>query len=174
VSRRTAALVGVVAVVAAAFVWLLATHSPSASTPTGSAAVGRLAPALTGTTLDGSAFDLDDLRGDWVVVNFFATWCPPCVAEHPELVRFADDNRDRAQVVSVAFDDTDERVAAFFRENGGDWPVLTGDTGAASLDYGVVKLPESYVVDPNGTVVAKLDGGVTADELQAVIDGRTP
>jgi cytochrome c biogenesis protein CcmG/thiol:disulfide interchange protein DsbE len=52
--------------------------------------------------------------------------------------------------------------------------VLTGDTEGASLDYGVVKLPESYVIDPNGTVVAKLDGGVTADELQAVIDGRTP
>ncbi len=172
-SRRTAILVGTVAVLAAAFVLLLATRSPSDAGPAGSAAVGGLAPALTGTTLDGEPFDLDDLRGEWVVVNFFATWCPPCVTEHPELIRFAEANEGRAEVVSVAFDDTDERVGEFFAANGGDWPVLTGDTQSASLDYGVVKLPESYVIDPNGTVVAKLDGGVTADELQAVVDGRT-
>jgi len=170
VSRRTAIVVGVVAAVALAFVALLATRSPAES-GTSSAAVGRLAPPLVGTTLEGDAFDIDDLRGQWAVVNFFATWCPPCVTEHPELVRFAEENRGRAQVVSVAFDDTADNVEAFFRDNGGSWPVLAGDTGDASLDYGVVKLPESYVIDPTGTVVAKLDGGVTAGELQAVIDG---
>src|SRR4051794_16502417 len=66
---------------------------------------GKPAPALVGTTLDGKSFDLDQLRGKWVVVNFFATWCEPCQAEHPDLLSF--DRRhqqvgnDNVQLVSV-------------------------------------------------------------------------
>lgn len=127
--------------------------------------VGNLAPELVGRTTAGDSFDLDRLRGQWVVVNFFATWCPPCVQEHPELVRFSESNEGRATVVSVAYDDTPEKIEEFFATHGGDWPVIASDTGA-SVEYGVVKLPESFLVDPEGTVVAKLAGGVTAEQLE--------
>ena len=102
-------------------------------------------------------------------MNFFATWCPPCVQEHPELVKFSQETAGTAQVVSVAFDDTPDKITEFFAQNGGDWPVLANDTGDASIDYGVVKLPESFLVNPEGTVVKKLAGGVTAAELEQII-----
>ena len=85
---------------------------------------------MTGSTLSGGDFDIDQHRGQWVLVNFFATWCPPCVEEHPELVEFSERNGESVQLVSVAFDDTElDEVETFFADNGGDWPVITGGCG---------------------------------------------
>jgi cytochrome c biogenesis protein CcmG/thiol:disulfide interchange protein DsbE len=134
---------------------------------------GELAPALSGSTIDGAAYDLDRDRGAWVIVNFFATWCPPCVREHPELVAFAERHPDGdRRVLSVVFGGPGEAEATrmFFDRNGGDWPVLLDDGGRAAVDYGVTKVPESILVAPSGVVVGKIRGGVTADGLDAVID----
>lgn len=138
--------------------------------PEESGLIGEIAPALKGVTLDGGQFDLDRQRGRWVLVNFFATWCPPCVQEHPELVRFAERSRGAAQVVSVSYDANErDALQAFFDERGGDWPVVVGDVGRIALDFGVKKLPESFLVDPQGVVVAKINGGVTAAEIEQLI-----
>ncbi|MBM3685301.1 MAG: TlpA family protein disulfide reductase [Actinobacteria bacterium] len=134
---------------------------------------GELAPALVGPTIDGSTYDLDRDRGAWVIVNFFATWCPPCVREHPELVEFAERHGDGdRRVLSVVFGGPGEAAATrtFFDRNGGDWPVLLDDGGRAAVDYGVTKVPESILVAPSGVVVGKIRGGVTADGLDALID----
>jgi cytochrome c biogenesis protein CcmG/thiol:disulfide interchange protein DsbE len=161
-----AGIVGVALALLVVVLWPRGGDSEPGGGATG--VVGNLAPQLVGTTAAGDDFDLDKLRGRWVVVNFFATWCPPCVQEHPELVRFSEQNADTATVVSVAYDDTPEKIGQFFAENGGDWPVLASDTGA-SVEYGVVKLPESFLVDPDGIVVRKLAGGVTAEQLERLI-----
>lgn len=175
--HRSAIIAGIVAVALAALIALFATSSPGGGGEPGagsaSAVVGKLAPKLSATTLDGTAFDLDKLRGKWVLVNFFATWCPPCVAEHPQLVKFSQETAGRAEVVSVPFDDTPDKIREFFAENGGSWPVLGGDTGDAAIDFGVVKLPESFLVDPQGKVVAKIAGGVTAADLERRIGAAT-
>jgi cytochrome c biogenesis protein CcmG, thiol:disulfide interchange protein DsbE len=136
--------------------------------------VGRAAPAVAGTAIDGTAVDIDRWRGDWVLVNFFATWCVPCVREHPELVTFAANHGPGGdgvpvKVVSVAFDDDPASIERFFAERGGDWPVLATDTGRIALDYGVRGVPESYLISPAGQVVAVFYG-VTAADLDATID----
>lgn len=166
--HRSAVIAAIVGVAAAALVVLFAVSpkGEDGSSAGASPIVGKLAPQLSGTTADGQAFDLDRHRGQWVLVNFFATWCPPCVKEHPELVELSQTSDD-LQVVSVAAGDTADKVSEFFAENGGDWPVLVTDTDSASIDYGLVKLPESYLISPEGTVVEKFVGGITAEQVKA-------
>src|SRR4029453_18675476 len=88
-TRRTALIISaVIAVLAVGFVWLLGSSGSGTARGAQSPLLGKVAPALSGTTLDGESFDIDDHRGEWVVVNVFATWCRPCVQEHPQLVAF--------------------------------------------------------------------------------------
>ncbi len=169
--HRSAIIAAIVGVALAALVALFA-FSPKGQDPASASAsplVGKLAPELVGTTADGQSFDLDKHRGQWVLVNFFATWCPPCVAEQPELVALSERNAGELQIVSVAYEDTAEKVQEFFAERGGEWPALVADTGRASIDYGVIKLPESYLVDPSGKVVHKFIGGVTAADVEKLM-----
>ncbi len=166
----------VLAVVVALLIAVLATRSPSGERSRQSPLLGRPAPAIVGITLAGEGFDLADYRGRWVVVNFFATWCIPCVQEHPELAEFQalHAGTGDATLVSVLFDNTADEAQAFFTENGGDWPVVADEVGAVGVDYGVARVPESFLVTPSGIVVERLVGGVTAaeiDELIALYEG---
>lgn len=175
--RRRGVVLGAsiaVALLMVVLVVVLATRQPAQNRIADSPLIGRVAPPLVGEIIApqataGSAFDLDRLRGQWVVVNFFATWCTPCIVEHPELVEFSDRHAATgdASVVSVVFDDQASAVADFFAENGGDWPVLDGE--GVILDWAVSAVPESFLVSPDGIVAAKLVGGVTADGLDDVL-----
>lgn len=169
--RRAVWIVAPVGVVMLLLVLLFATRE---SGPGGAGAVigkGQLAPAIVGTTVAGSEFDLDDQRGRFVVVNFFSTTCVPCIREHPELVSFHEAYAPTgfAEVLSVAFDDSAANVAGFFEANGGDWPVIASDTGSIAVAYGVALVPESVIVADNGEVIDKLIGGVTRSQIESVI-----
>jgi cytochrome c biogenesis protein CcmG/thiol:disulfide interchange protein DsbE len=167
-----AAVAIVVVVLVGLLVVVLFTREPATDRQADSPLLGRPAPALLGTTLDGSAFDLADRRGEWVLVNFFATWCAPCRQEHDDLARFNELHQTigDASIVSVVFDDTTGNAREFFEENGGGFPVVVSDEGDIALDYGVLKVPESYLISPGGTVIAKIIGGVTADGLESILD----
>ena len=165
------AVVVVVALLVVALYVVLATREPGRNTFADSPLLGNAAPPLAGETLDGGTFDLDAERGRWVVLNFFASWCAPCRQEHPELVSFAQrhDIAGDARVVSVVYNDDADAVAEFFADNGGDWPVVVGDTGSDALEWGVAGVPESYVVDPLGFVRLKVIGGVTSTGLDRAL-----
>ncbi|MCU1483360.1 MAG: dsbE [Actinomycetia bacterium] len=157
------------AVVLALLIAVLATRDNAATRLVKSPLVGKAVPALTGTTVDGTAtYDIDDHQGEWVVVNFFATWCTPCQQEHDDLARFEKFHGavGDASVVSVVFADQTSDVKRFFAQRGGDWPVLRDANGVLATAFGVARVPESYLVAPNGTVVGKVTGGVTFDFLQ--------
>jgi cytochrome c biogenesis protein CcmG/thiol:disulfide interchange protein DsbE len=158
-----------VAAVLALFVLLLATSKDEVADS--SPLIDKAAPAIVGTGFRGDAFDLDTQRGKWTVVNFFSTTCVPCVLEHPELKAWSERHAAAgdASIVSITFDDSPASVRTFFETNGGNWPVLLEDTGSIAIAYGVVAVPESYLVDPFGVVRAKFLGGVEADQLDATI-----
>lgn len=162
-----------IAVLLAVFIGVLATREPSQDRETKSPLVGEVAPAVRGVSLTtGESFDLDALRGEWVVVNFFATWCVPCRVEHPELLSFSRRHAEAgdAAVVSVVFDDDPDDVEQYFRDNDSTWAVIDGSGTGVILDYAVAQVPESFIVSPTGYVVAKVTGGVTSVGLDQLLD----
>ncbi len=161
---------GAAAVVVVLLIVVLATRDAERNQPGRGALLGAVVPAVAGPTLDGSTFDIDDQRGRWVVVNFFASWCPPCRTEHPELARFAADHGSGdAVLVSVAMNDRLDDVVAFFDDLGGDWPVLATDTTSMVIDFAVTAPPTTFLVAPSGVVVQEFVGPVTADQLDGTI-----
>jgi cytochrome c biogenesis protein CcmG/thiol:disulfide interchange protein DsbE len=162
---------GVIAVLVALMVVVLATRDPSTERQTQSPLIGELAPETAGATIDGEEVSIDDYRGRWVMVNFFASWCTPCLEEHPELNAFDVAHRAAgdAVLVSVTFDDTAEEAQEFFDEHGGDWPVIDDPENSIGVAYGVAQVPETFVIAPNGVVVQRFAGAVSRAELDAVI-----
>lgn len=156
------------AVILVAFITVLATSSTDQHSLANSPLIAEPAPLIDATTLAGGTFDLDAERGKWVVVNFFATTCIPCVIEHPELVAFDETHQPigDASVVSIAFSDSARNVEEFFIENGGDWAVIGEDTGRHAIEYGVAAVPETYLVSPTGIVTSKFIGGITQVDLE--------
>lgn len=162
-------IAGAVGVVVVGLVALLALGPGGGDEPS-NRWVGLRAPEIAGATYDGGTYDLDDARGRWVVVNVFGSWCPPCVREHPELTELDAWGREtgRAEVVSIAFQDTPEGIADFFARYGGDWPVL--DDSQLVLQLGVSQVPETFLVSPSGLVAAHVPGEVTAEGIIGLID----
>jgi cytochrome c biogenesis protein CcmG/thiol:disulfide interchange protein DsbE len=168
---RAIAIALVVLVAIGLLVVVLATREPAANRIADSPLVGRPAPEVVGSTLDGGSYDLADASGQWTLVNFFATWCAPCRQEHDDLVAFHERHSrlGDAGVVSIVFSDDLGDAREFFEQNGAPFPVITSDEGDIALDYGVAKVPESYLVSPDGIIVAKIIGGVTADGLEELL-----
>ena len=167
--RWAAVGVGVVMVLLIA---LLITRKAIGDRSAASPVVGKQAPALDGTPIIGSRFDIGT-NDRWLIVNFFATWCVPCEEEHPQLKAFAAEHSTdgKARIVSVVYGDQPSNVRKFFRDNGGSWTVLDSDNGRTALDWGVSKVPESFLVSPTGIVLYRFDtgNGVTRDELDSLI-----
>ena len=173
VRRRRVApwIASAVAVVLLVVVVVAARAKPAEQRTADSPLLGHAAPAVAGDEIAGPAQTLDQLRGKYVLVNFFATWCVPCRQEHPELVRFAAHHASTGDVavMQVVYGDRASTVKAFLRKNGGDWPVVDDPKGSIALDWGVRGLPESYLVDPHGFVIYKITGGADASGLERLL-----
>jgi len=168
---RTALIAAVaVGAVMALLIVVLGTRKPAVDRSVSSPLLGRNAPAVAGRTIDGKTFDIGR-QNTWVVVNFFASWCTPCRLEHPELRAFQREHAAKgdASLVSVVYSDQLSDVRRFFREEGGDWPVVLDEQGRTAVDYGVSGVPETYLISPTGIVVSKFASGVTRAGLDRVI-----
>jgi cytochrome c biogenesis protein CcmG/thiol:disulfide interchange protein DsbE len=169
VKRSHVALISavVVGVIIALLVIVLATRDPASEKVLRSPLIGKAAPEIEAKTIEDKPFDLSRYQGEWVVLNFFATWCLPCKQEHPELVKLS--KGDVTNVVSVVFQDDPGTVKAFLKEHGGSWPVINDPSGKITLEYGVPRIPESYLIAPDGTVVAKFISGIDANAVTNLI-----
>jgi len=150
---------------------VLATRTPQEATAVQSPLLGRTAPAFSGTDLSsGAPVSLVALRGHYVLVNFFASWCGPCQQEAPDLSRFHYQQAhisDGADMVSVVFHDTTSTARAFLRSNGDLWPAVSDPGGVIAEHYGVTAPPTTFVIDPSGRVAAVLVGPATQANLNA-------
>ncbi len=108
--------------------------------------------------------------GGWVVVNVFASWCEPCAAEAPLLNDLQRRLAGRGTIVGVSWNDSTEDSRAFLREHGVRFPVVRDVDGAFARAYGITGLPETFVVDADGRVVALKRSQLTDDWVAAEID----
>lgn len=161
----------VVAALLAVLITLLASSKPVADSVASSPLLGKPAPQVSGRALDGKgSFSLSSFRGRWVLLNFSASWCIPCRNETPQLLTFQSEHAvsGDATVFAVEFDPSDSaNLAAFLASNHAPWPAINDPS--AEVAYGVTGIPESYLIDPAGTVVAKFFGGVTSAQVDKSI-----
>jgi cytochrome c biogenesis protein CcmG, thiol:disulfide interchange protein DsbE len=170
--RLAAIFVGLLVV---GLVGVLATRQTAIDRDEQSTILGKTAPPFSGLSiLDGKRVSLSEQRGKWVVLNVFASWCVPCVKEHPELVTFQENNSGPnadVVVISAVFQDPKSDVQKFFKKFGGSWPVL--DNAELIVNYGVTKVPETFLISPAGQVLWKQNRQISAQMLEdAVAEGR--
>ena len=119
--------------------------------------VGRAAPAFALPPVGGGAsVTLESLRGKPVVVNFWATWCVPCFQEHPALLAAARRMGSDVQFLGIVYDDEEAKVRSFLAERGQAYPSLLDDGARTAIAYGVAGVPETYFIDPQGRISAKV------------------
>lgn len=119
----------------------------------------------------GETLRLSDLRGKVVVLNFWASWCPPCRQEAPTFQRVWETYKDRGVVfVGVDIWDTDEDAAAFLREFGITYPTGPDPNGEIAIDYGLTGIPETYFITRDGMIAQKAIGIVQEATFYQVLE----
>lgn len=127
-------------------------------------------------SIDGSSDKLSNYRGKWVVVNFWATWCPPCVEEMPELQAFHDEHKNTNGVVLGVNNESvsDKKLKQFLDDYFITYPIYTSKPRYNTEVGPIPGLPTTYLVSPQGTVEARQVGGVTKEMLERFIANWKP
>ncbi|OOG48807.1 thioredoxin [Rhodanobacter sp. C06] len=127
-------------------------------------------PALHITTLDGKPYDLAAERGHWVIVNFWATWCVPCIKEMPDISRYVATHKD-VRAIGLAYEDSEPAdIKAFLAKHPVVYPVAQVTLDKPVKDFDEPRgLPTTYLIAPDGTVATHFIGPIDAAKLDAAI-----
>ena len=163
---------GIGFVVVGVLLWLglRVTPTEKASNLSAAANVGSPAPDFQLKTLSGDEVTLADYAGDVVVVNFWATWCPPCRAEMPGIQTVYNTYKDQGlTVLAVNAQEDEDTIQAFLTETGFTFPILPDPYGQAIREYGVRSFPATFVIDRAGKIVTIHQGQIAPEDLESLV-----
>lgn len=146
-----------------------ASAQPAQTHGKGGGLYGESAPTFSLRDLAGQQVAVE-AKGKPYVINFWATWCPPCKAEIPDIAAFYTAYRDKVDFYAVNLQEDEQPVQRFLTEYKVDLPVLLDQKGSAANLYSVRAIPTTIVVGADGIVVYRKTGGVTKEELEDVIN----
>jgi thiol-disulfide isomerase/thioredoxin len=134
-----------------------------------------LAPAFTLETVDGKKVSLSDFKGKGVIVNFWATWCPPCRKEIPDMIELQKAYAGKFSFIGIAVNDKLENVVAYVKEKGINYPVAMGNEKVV-VDYGklleggqICGIPTSFAINSKGEIVTAFVGARDKHAFESVI-----
>lgn len=128
--------------------------------------VGQTAPAITDKALPGHAAVTPEMlkSGKVTLVNFWASWCPPCRAEHPRLLQMA---QEGLPIIGVNFRDQEGAASSYLTEDGNPFQAVAFDPqGRSAIDWGVTAPPETFILDGNGTVLFRFAGPLVGSDYE--------
>jgi len=124
--------------------------------------------------VNGKPRSLSEFRGKWVIVNYWATWCPPCLDEIPDLVEFHEKHKDKdAVVLGINFEESDPAdLHEFVDTHFMSYPVLNMEPVPVTPLGPVLGLPTTYIISPQGERVARQEGPITAEAIEAFLERK--
>lgn len=135
------------------------------------------APVITVNSLNGKQLNLSDLKGKVVLLNFWATWCPPCREEIPSMMKLNNAMAGKPfQMVAVSIDEGGQpAIESFFKTSGFNLPAYTDPDSRAAKAYGITGVPETFVIDKNGVLLKKVIGPMAWDspDVLSYLEGLT-
>lgn len=160
-----------IAILVAALAWIFASADRAGVSTAGEIPAPRegfLAPDFSLQTPEGETVSLSELRGQAVLVNLWATWCPPCRAEMPAIQKLYDEYKDQGFMVlavNMTYQDNPQSVLPFTRENNLTFPILLEETGEMARKYELRSLPSSFFVNRDGIIQEVVIGGPLSEAL---------
>ncbi|GIN90901.1 peroxiredoxin family protein [Siminovitchia terrae] len=133
---------------------------------------GKMAPDFELVTLNGETVKLSDYRGKKVILNFWATWCPPCRAEMPHMQNFYEQNKDNGiEIVAVNLTKMDKgrmEIDKFVKEYGLTFDIPLDEEGDIGMQYQAFTIPTSYIIDTNGKIASKVVGPMDEPTMESL------
>ena len=130
--------------------------------------INDIAPDFELTNLEGEEVSLSDYRGQYVILNFWATWCPPCREEIPDLNQFHEENKKEFVVLAVNLGEAKQKVRQFISYGGYTFPVLLDKGKEIGREYKISAIPTSYFINPQGKIKYIKKGAVSKTELDKI------
>jgi peroxiredoxin len=160
-----------ITILVAALAWIFLSADRAGTSTAGEIPAPRegfLAPDFSLQTPEGETVTLSELRGQAVLVNLWATWCPPCRAEMPAIQKLYEEYKDQGFMVlavNMTYQDNPQAVLPFTQENNLTFPILLEETGEMARKYELRSLPSSFFVNRNGTIQEVVIGGPMSEAL---------
>jgi len=133
------------------------------------AEISGVAPGFTLVDMNGRLVSLADFKGKVAILDFWATWCPPCRREIPDFIKLQSEYGSKgAQIVGIALDQPN-KIKTFVKDNGMNYPVLLGTNEVAANYGGVEAIPTTFIIDKSGNIVAKYEGFRSKETFESQI-----